>query len=211
MPIRTVIPILLACAANALAAEPAARDKNESDKIDKDFRSPDGLFGMQVIKDPENNSRNDQVVLVEWATKRVLKVLSDPERPEYTDKARLDWSPDSKRVAAYTGGRHDGDTKIFVRDGDTFAEVKMPDLPELPDKPSPKVAKQHKAGFPRMLTEYDLKFDRWLPSGVVLNFSNCHNGPDGSLIWKIELTLEIDANRQAKIKRAVKKETVHEG
>jgi hypothetical protein len=208
---RTVISILVACGVGGLAAaEPAGQHKIESGKVDTEFRSPDGLFGMQVIKDPEN-SRNDQVVLVEWATKRVLKVLSDPERPEYTHKARLDWAEDSKRVAVYTGGRHDGDTHIFVRDGDTFAEVKMPDLPDLPDKPSPKVAKQHKGGFPRMLTDYDLKFARWLPSGVVLNFSNCYNGPDGSLIWNIELTLEIDANRQTKIKRAVKKETVHQG
>ena len=196
---------LLPCALSAQV--PATQRDNESDKVETEFRSPDGLFGLQVVEDPET-SRKDRVVLVEWATKRVLQVLSDPEHPEYPHKARLDWSEDSKRVAAYTGGRHDGGTRIFVRDGDTFAEVKMPDLPALPEKPSPKMAKQHKGGFPRMLTEYDLKFVRWLPSGVVLNLSNCYSGAKGQLVWSIEITLDIDANRGATIKRSAKKETV---
>ena len=82
------------------AAEPG---EQASDKAETEFRSPDGKFGLQVVEDPET-SRNDRVVLVEWATKRVLRVLSDPERPEYAHKARLDWSEDSMRVAAYTGG-----------------------------------------------------------------------------------------------------------
>ncbi len=204
---RAVISILLACVASVFAAEPG---EQESDKAETEFRSPDGKFGLQVVEDPET-SRSDRVVLVEWATKRVVRVLSDPERPEYAQKARLDWSEDSMRVAAYTGGRHDGDTHILVRDGDTFTEVKLPDLPNLPTKPSAKIAKQHKGGFPRMFTEYDLKFDHWLPSGVALNLSNSYGGSDGTLVSKIEITLEIDAKLHAKIKRAVKTETVFEG
>jgi hypothetical protein len=207
MRLKAFTSIFVAFTLSSFATEPAPPVEEAADKIDTEFRSPDGRFGLLITHDPEGKRENDKVALIELSTKRVLALLSDPEAMEDPSRARLDWSPDSKRVAAFTGGRHEGGTRIFIRDGDGFAEVKLPDLPELPDKPSAKVAKKSKGGFPTVKTNYRLAFVRWLESGVVLDLSNHYNGPSGSLSWKINITLEIDQNRRAKLKNAVKKET----
>ena len=72
--------------------------------------------------------------------------------------AKLFWSADSKRVAAYAGWKRGGATRIFVRDGGGFAEVKVPQLPDLPDEVSAEVLKKHPGGFPQAITIGDLTF-----------------------------------------------------
>ncbi len=121
--------------------------------------------------------------------------------------AKLAWSADSQRVAAYAGWKRGGTTRLFVRDGDGFSEVKLPELPDLSDEASPAFAKKHKEGFPRAITIGDLSFVRWLKSGVVLLLHNCWGGNSGSWGWHITITIDIDSQRRATIKKVVKKET----
>ncbi|MEP6955314.1 MAG: hypothetical protein ABI883_00695 [Chthoniobacterales bacterium] len=202
-------------------AEKAAGDWKEAGASGMRYRSPDGRYGLRVTDEPESLAPgalrgNDRVELIELATKRALVLLSDhdPEAgPEQSGDARLDWSADSQRVAAYTGGKHEGQTRIFVRDGDGFVEVKLPELPELPEKPSPAFAKKHKFKSLKTGVNDKLVFVRWSETGdLELKLYNFFPavGPGPGLGWEINLTVAIDSKHQAKLKNVVKKEVAHE-
>lgn len=201
--------IFLALTLSAFAAEPSP--PNEESPEDSEMRSPspDGRYTMRATIDADYEMEKELIELIELPTKRVLVVLSDPKyMPDFpTRDATLHWSTDSQVVAFYRSGRRGGTTTIFARDGDGFAEVKLPDLPDLPDEASPKMAKKHKGGFPNATTIRNLSFVRWLKSGgVVLKLSNAWGGSSGTWGWHITITIQIDAHRRATIKNVVKKE-----
>ena len=206
---RLLLTFFLALTLSTIAAGGSEANEENPEDSETRFPSPDGRYAMLVTEDPGGDSQKDRVELIELSTKRVLALLSDPEdATENWRYAKLDWSADSRRVAAYTGFKKGGGTRIFVRDADGFAEVKLPDLPDLPEEPSPKIAKKNPEGFPRVITIRSLHFVRWLESGgVVLELSNCFGGSNGTQGWEITITIDIDAHRRATIKKVVKKET----
>ncbi len=211
MVLKTFGFVLFAITLSAFAAEPSKDSEEDADG--PRFPSPDGRYALLVTDDPGDNSEKDRVELIELATKRVLVPLREAgDEYNVSTKAKLDWSADSQRVAAYAGWKRGGTTRLFMREGDGFSEVKLPDLPTLPDQPSPAIAKKNKEGFPRAITIGDLSFVRWLKSGgVVLQLNNCWGGASGTWGWHITITIEIDAHRQAKIKNVVRKETFEKG
>jgi len=207
---KAFIFFLTAINFSVFAAEPSPQEDESGDPSRPRFISPDGRYGLLVTRDPEGESHKDRVELIELATKRPLVLLSDPEAfGDRGEDARLDWFTDSKRVAAYTGGRRGGLTQIFVRQGDGFAEVKLPELPKLPEKPSPAFAKKHKFKFLKTVVDHELAFVRWSKSGdleleLYNEFVAAGGGPN--LGWRITMTLAIDSKHQAKLKNVVKKE-----
>ncbi len=195
----------------ALTAEAASATDEDSAGAGPRFISPDGRYGLLVTKDPAGDSMSERVELVELATKRSLVVLNDPEAPERSDKARLDWSEDSKRVAAFTGTRVDGSTRIFVREGDGFAEVTLPKLPELPNPEEPSAAfrKKHKFKFLKWITTDSLEFVRWLPSGVELKYYNeVATKEGGGFRSQINAIVAIDSKNHATLKKVSREEAV---
>lgn len=206
--------VFVAMALSGFAAEPSSQDDENADLSAPRFISPDGSYGLLVTKDPEGDSYKDRVELIELATKRSLIVLSDPERPELSRKARLDWSTDSKRVAAYTGTRVDGDTRIFVREGDGFVEVKLPELPDLPNPEEPSAAfqKKHKFKFLKWINAGSVKFVRWLePGNVELQaYNEVATVGGGVFRAQINATIAIDSEHHAVIKKVVREENFDE-
>jgi hypothetical protein len=163
-----------------------------------------------VRTDPAGSSNNDRVELIELPTKRSLAVLSDSERPERPDKARLDWSPDSKMVAAYTATRMDGSTRIFAREADTFVEVKLPDLPELPDpETSAAFRKKHKFKFLKWINTGSLEFVRWLKSGELelKSYNEVATADGRGFRAQINAVVAIDSKHHATSKKVVREET----
>jgi hypothetical protein len=199
-------------AAVSFPASPAPAQDNDDDEARIKSPSPNERYALRIKKE----ARGDEVVarmeIIEVATKRPLARLDDPEDGTSDPaNAELDWSPDSRRVAAHTGGRRGGNTRIFVQKGDGFVEVRLPAMPELPKSPSKEVAKKHKGGFPIAGTVSDLTLVRWTDSGVVLNRGDYWKSNRGfAHSWDIEITLEIDSKNHAKIVKTTKKETVHE-
>jgi hypothetical protein len=195
----------------ALAEETASAPDEDSDGSGPRFVSPDGKYGL-LVTDRAGDSMSDRVELIELATKRLLVVLNDPEAPERSDKARLDWSKDSKRVAAFTGTRVDGSVSILVRDGDGFAHVKLPKLPELPNPEEPSAAfrKKHKFKFLKWITTDSLEFVRWLPSGdVELKYYNeVATKEGGGFRSQINVTVAIDAKNHATLKKVSREESL---
>jgi hypothetical protein len=148
------------------------------------------------------------VDLVDLATKRSLVELSDPERPEQPNEARLDWSKDSQLVAAYTATRVDGSTRIFAREGDGFVEVKLPNLPDLPDPESDAAfRKKHHFKFLKWINAGTMEFVRWLESGVELKLYNEVATEDGrEFSSQINATIESDSKHRATLKKVVRQD-----
>ena len=207
---RVFTSVFFAFTLGAFATEPSPQDEASADPSAPRFISPDGRYGL-LVTETDAESQNDRVEVIELATKRSLVVLSDPEAVgDRASDARLDWSEDSQRVAAYTGGRRGGTTQIFVREGDGFAEVKLPDLPDLPDpeKPSPAFAKKHKFKFLKWINTGSVEFVRWLKSGdvEVQAFNEIETVGNGIFRAQINATVVIDSKRHATLKNIVKKE-----
>lgn len=202
--------VLLAIAATGFAAEPSSRDDHDADPSAPRFVSPDGRYGL-LVTETDEESQNDRVEMIELATKRSLIVLSDPEAfGDRASDARLDWSDDSQRVAAYTGGRRGGRTQVFVREGDGLVEVKLPELPDLPnpEKPSAAFRKKHKFKLLKWITTRSTEFVRWLESGdlEMKVYNEIETVDGGRFSAQINATVAIDSKHRATLKNMVKKE-----
>jgi hypothetical protein len=132
-------------------------------------------------------------------------VLSDPESPERASEARLDWSNDSMRVAAYTATRVSGTTRIFARDADGFMEVKLPKFPDPPnlERPSAAFRKKHKFKFLKWIDTGSLQFVRWLDSGDVQlqAYNEIATKDGGGFRAEINMTVAIDSKNRATLKK----------
>jgi len=191
---------LFVIAASAVATQPP-RDEEKVDPSAPRFVSPDGRYGLLVT--------DDRVELIEVTTRRSLVVLSDPERPERSEEARLDWSKDSQMVAAYTATRMDGSTRLFTREGDSLVEVKLPELPELPDPESNAAfRKKHKFRFRKWINTGSLEFVRWLKSGEVelKSYNEVATAEGGGFRAQINAIIAIDSKHHATLKKVVREE-----
>jgi hypothetical protein len=96
-------------------------------------KSPDGKFALRETFNELNPIHGDSAI-IESGTRKVAVQLHGDE-PAGSEK--LVWSKDSQRVASFRYDWQIGATRIFFRNGPTFEEIKMPELPapELPDLP----------------------------------------------------------------------------
>jgi hypothetical protein len=98
-------------------------------------KSPDGKFALHVTRgDKQPFPQSDAVI--ERATRKVIIELDRDAL--YAPDAKLVWSGDSKRFAYVRETNQDPHTvgtRVFQRNGATFDEIKLPDLPQ-PKLPS---------------------------------------------------------------------------
>jgi hypothetical protein len=124
-------------------------DEETKDKIEA--TSPDGKFAFRYGKtsdsdadaDSENDSDSDGDIqtyeLIEKKSGKQIKTVAKAD-PEIGPSARFNmevlWRPDSKAFAITATFWKRGSTAlVFVRDGATFREIKVPDLDtDIPDK-----------------------------------------------------------------------------
>jgi len=101
-------------------------------------KSPDGKLVLHVTRgDKQPYLQTDSVI--ERATKKVIFDLDKDAL--YAPEAKLVWSGDSQRFAYVRETRDDPhavSTRVFQRNGATFDEIKLPDLPppKLPSQAS---------------------------------------------------------------------------
>jgi hypothetical protein len=109
-------------------------------------KSPDGKFGLRTNLTEFVPSHGDAAI-IEVATNKVAVQLHGDE-PAGSEK--LVWSKDSQRIASFRDDWQNGTTRIFFRNGATFEEIKMPELPspELPNLPKPEASNNetHRTG-----------------------------------------------------------------
>ena len=129
-----------------LATPPLAADEYVESK------SPDGKFELHVTRgDKQPFPQSD--ALVERATRKVIVNLDKDAL--YAPEAKLVWSGDSQRFAYVRETNEDPesvDTRVFQRNGATFDEIKLPDLPP------PKLPSQASSSEPRRVY---IKALRW--------------------------------------------------
>jgi hypothetical protein len=102
---------------------------------------------MLVTDDPDGDSDADRVQLTSWR-RNVPLVLRDAG-DEYNVSKERDWiGPRIRNSSQPTQAGSAAARPDFHARGDGFSEVKLPELPNLPDEPSPAIAKQNKEGFP---------------------------------------------------------------
>ena len=98
-------------------------------------KSPGGKFALHVTRgDKQPFPQSDAVI--ERATRKVIADLDNDAL--YAPDAKLVWSGDSKRFAYVRETNQDPhtvSTRVFQRNGATFDEIKLPDLPQ-PKLPS---------------------------------------------------------------------------
>ena len=115
-------------------------------------------------------------------------------------------------MAAFTGTRVDGWTRILVREGDGFADVKLPKLPELPnpEEPSATFRKKHKFKFLKWINTGSLEFVRWLPSGDVelKYYIEVATKEGGGFSSQINATVAIDSKNHATLKKMSREEAL---
>ena len=122
-------PLILISLATWFAFLPCDADEYVESK------SPDGKFALHVTRgDKQPFPQSDAVI--ERATRKVITELDRDAL--YAPDAKLVWSGDSKRFAYVRETNQDPQTvgtRVFQRNGPTFDEIKLPDLPQ-PKLPS---------------------------------------------------------------------------
>lgn len=109
-----------------------------------DSKSPDGKFALQVTRgDKQPFPQSD--ALIEQGSGKVVVDL-DKDQP-FDPEAKLVWTTDSQRFA-YVRRTDDNTeslgTRVFQRNGATFDEIKLPDLPA-PKMPAQASASERKS------------------------------------------------------------------
>ena len=125
-------------------------------------KSPDGKFALHVTRgDKQPFPQSDAVI--ERATRKVIVDLDKDAL--FAPEAKLVWAKNSQRFAYVRETKEDPrcfGTRVFQRNGSTFDEIKLPDLPP------PKLPSQASESEPRRV---HIKALRWPdPNSLELNY-----------------------------------------
>jgi hypothetical protein len=181
-----------------------------AEEISKD-KSPDGKFALRMT----HGEKGWDTEILETATKKKVidlesvAVSGDKDRivsmsgastrsiDTYGDEATLIWSRDSQRVAYYNLDRRNRTMSIYFRNGSTFEEVPLPEIPKCDEV---------KNEDPKYLetVDYTVKPIYWTDSGALsVNFEGWWRTLKGETIrCQPTFTMSFDAQRHASIKQA---------
>jgi len=148
-----------------------------------DCKSPDGKFALRETFNEFNPIHGDTAI-IETGTHNVAVQLPGDE-PAAIEK--LVWSRDSRRVASFRDDEHVGEMPIFFRNGSTFEEVKLPELP------SPQLPALPKTDVSNSETTKRVEPIRWLESGDLLLESELQNKAGARAVLQIMLGFEQDS------------------
>jgi len=185
----------------------------EEKEIIKD-KSPDKKFALRLIHGGEGWDTS----IVELASKKkiidleVVATSGDHERrawvgsvdtfriEDYARDAKLVWSNDSKRVAYFNEDRDEHTMSVYFRNGETFEEVALPELPR---------CNEIKDEDPKDLHTvwYKVTPESWLDSGSLLaafsgewrKLNSEETGAKAMIGCERTLTFAFDAQRHASV------------
>lgn len=132
-------------------------------------KSPDGKFALRVSRGDQQPYPQSDGIVDAKSRRAILDLGADQV---FDPEAKLLWSTDSQWAAYFRRTKDDGDdaaTRVFVRNGESFDEIKMPQIspPKIPDGASP-ADKQHDRVKPIRWTkpgllelEYEIISDSW--------------------------------------------------
>jgi hypothetical protein len=199
---RTIlVALLFFVSPNIVCAE----ETDETPKKTIEFPSPDGRFAFRYSGD-KSEEEKQTYELIEKASGKVVKTVAESD-PDLGPSARFTmekvlWRPDSKAFALTAFLWKRGTSLIvFMRDGSTFREVKLPDLSvEIPEK-----AKKGK-NFPHVAGLDSQSAKRWQKDGSLLvEIETVVDGEDLTLTATRTVVLGFDHSGKAKILKSTTK------
>jgi hypothetical protein len=159
--------------------------------------SPDGQFAFRSTG--ESDSEEKTYDLVDKASGKVLmsvaKADSDPG-PSARFHMKVLWRPDSKAFAlTATLMKRGSYVAVFVREGSTFREIKLPELlADIPEKV------QGGKSFPHIAELNSESATRWQKDGsLVVKIDTMLDGNDGSITATRTVVLGFDRSDKARI------------
>jgi hypothetical protein len=177
-------------------------------------KSPDGKSALRLTHGDEGW----ETAIVELPSKRkivdleVLATSGDHERrawvasvdtfriEDYAKDAKLVWSGDSRRVAYFNEDRDEHTVSVYFRNGDTFKEVALPELPKCDEVKDEDQKDLHTVW-------YKLTPESWLESGDLLaafsgewrKLNSEETGAKAMIGCERTLTFAFDAQRHASV------------
>lgn len=135
LPLRILLfPCALLLCAASLCGQNAADDEDAPKVGDP---SPDGQFAFLRSQQSVRDDVQKTCDLIKKASGEVLLRVAESDVGGKWLGVEVLWSPDSKRFALLTSYNHFGsELSVFLRAGDTFRRLKLPDIsePEVPAK-----------------------------------------------------------------------------
>src|SRR5438034_11490056 len=159
-------------------------------------KSPDGKFALRHVHAEQQPYAGDTMI-IEVATGKTVLPLDSNWNIGYL---KLLWSRDSQRVSYFADNTHSTEnaggcsTRVFFRNGSTFNEVKLPELPS-PKLPPKAVATDSDAHTTRRVEPM-----QWLENGDLVLESEVLNDAWGRAASKI--TIGFDPENRAAIRSA---------
>jgi hypothetical protein len=197
---------LLVSAIALVAEEPVASPTpaEEPAEVEIESPSPDGRFSFLSSFTPDERTLD----LIEKKSQKVLLRVAESEQ----DSNRLDtevlWAPDSKRFALMISvSRRSADVAVYGRSGDTFREIKLPELPDpiIPDK-----LDRDKDHFWHVSESGWAKPVRWQKNGsLVVDIQTTIDGNDNFAEAIRTVVLGFDKSGKAKILKSTQKVRSH--
>jgi len=193
-----VLSLLVACFHPVCAQQP-----KEGSEEAIEAPSPDGKFAFRYTKDSRSNSESDSAKqtydLIDKRSGKVLTSVAESD-PDLGPSARFNmhvlWRPDSAAFAlTATLWKRGSSVTVYVRDGSTFREIKIPELvADIPEK-----VKGGKS-FPHVAELNSQSATRWQKDGsLVVEIENVVDGNEGSITATRTMVLGFDRTDEAKV------------
>ena len=90
------------------------------------FVSPNGKYAIRM----EDDDGMKTFIMIDVKTGEVLVKVDSLGNP-YSNDFKFLWASDSQRAASYSPDRRGGSANLFVREGATFRQIELPDMPKL--------------------------------------------------------------------------------
>lgn len=127
-----LVPCTILLCATSLCAQEAADDEDAPHVGDP---SPNGRFAFLRSRQLVEGESQKSCGLIEKTTGKVLLRVAESDVGGNRFDVSVQWSPDSTRFALFTSYNHFGsELSVFLRTGNTFRKLKLPDISE-PDVP----------------------------------------------------------------------------
>jgi hypothetical protein len=193
-----VLSMVLTCS-HPLCGE----DTEEGTKKTIEAPSPDRQFAFRYTA--ESDSEKQTYDLIAEGSRKVLMSVAE-SNPDLGPSARFNmgvlWRPDSKAFAlTATLWKRGSDVEVFVRNGSTFREIKLPELEaDIPEK-----VKGGKS-FPHINELNSQSAMRWQKDGsLVVEIENIVDGNEGSVTATRTVVLGFDRSDKAKVLKSTTK------
>ena len=166
--------------------------------------SPDGRFAFVETFTPEQRTLD----LINKASGKVLLRVAESDEGGNRLTTQVLWSPDSKRFALMRSTqRLSSDVAVYLRDGNTFREVKLPELPSA--KIPPKFTKDEKHFWHWAVIDWTTPV-RWQKDGsLVVEIETTMDGNNNTATASRTVVLQIDGKGKSKILSSTQKISTH--